>query len=56
MTADREEIPRQRIIAFLNELIDSFLHDVEGIEFDRSNPQQLYLMCLYGRILELTVQ
>ncbi|MBW1796477.1 MAG: hypothetical protein JRF30_10460 [Deltaproteobacteria bacterium] len=55
MGTDRKGISKNRIIAFLEELINALLHDIGNIEFNKYNPQQLYLMCLYGRILELAV-
>ena len=55
MGTDRKGILKNRIIAFLEELINALLHEIGNIEFNKYNPQQLYLMCLYGRILELAV-
>lgn len=55
MNSCKTEISKTGIIQLLDALISTFLNEVSQIQFDKYNPQQLYLMCLYGRILELAV-
>jgi len=55
MNSGKIEISKPSIIKLLDALISSFLAEVSRIQFDKYNPQQLYLMCLYGRIIELSV-
>ena len=55
MNSCKTEISKTGIIQLLDALISTFLNEVSQIQFDKYNPQQLYLMCLYGRIFELGV-
>ena len=55
MNSCKTEISKASIIQLLDVLIASFLAEASQIQFDKDNLQQLYLMCLYGRILEVAV-
>jgi hypothetical protein len=55
MNSNKTEISKARIINLIDSIISSFLTDVSEIKFNKYNPQQLYLMCLYGRMIELSI-
>lgn len=55
MNPGKIEISKSSIIKLLDSIISSFLAEVSKIQFNKYNPQQLYLICLYGRIIELSV-
>ena len=55
MGSSQTTISKETILKLLDELVQTFLAETSNITFDKYNVQQLYLMCLYGRIFELGV-
>lgn len=55
MNSKKVELSKSIVIKCIDSMIISFLADVGEIKFNKYNPQQLYVMCLYGRIVELSV-
>lgn len=55
MESNHATISKEIIIKLLYELVKTFLAETSAIVFNKYNVQQLYLMCLYGRIYELGV-
>ncbi len=44
-----------KITEYLEKPIDIIVSRTEKIKFDKKNPQQLYIVCLYGTILEISL-
>jgi len=55
MKSSQTAISKESIIKLLDDIVKEFLTETAQIEFDKYNPQHLYIMCLYGRIIELGV-
>ena len=55
MNSSKPEISKESIIKLLDDIVQNFLTETSKITFDKYNLQHLYLMCLYGRIVELGV-
>ena len=55
MESPQSDISKDVIINLLNEMVQSFLAETSSTTFNKHNAQNLYLMCLYGRIFELAV-
>lgn len=45
---------KKQIVSHLDDLLSALLEEVEQIKFNKENPQELYLMCFYARILDLS--
>lgn len=50
-----ESESRDRIISFIYSMNLVFLENFKNIEFNKGNPHHLYLICFYGRIIELSI-
>lgn len=55
MESSQAEISKDVIINLLNEMVQSFPAETSTTSFNKHNAQNLYLMCLYGRVFELGV-
>ena len=45
---------KKQIVIFLDDLLSALLEEAEQIQFNKEKPQELYLMCFYARILDLS--
>jgi hypothetical protein len=55
MESSHSEISMDIIINLVNKMVKSFLSETSTTTFNKHNAQNLYLMCLYGRVFELGV-
>ena len=53
METTQSKISKESIIAVIDEMVNSFLAETSGITYKTNDVQQLYIMCLYGRIFDL---
>src|ERR1700728_3602542 len=44
----------KQLFPFLDELLHGCMKEISQIRFDKRDPQQLFSMVLYGRIIELS--
>ena len=51
---DLQKLVDERFLPFLAQLTDSCLDDGQYIRFDKEHPQQLYAVCSYGSIVEIS--
>ena len=55
MNSSQKAISKGSVIQLLDDIVEDCLAETSKIIFDKYNVQHLYIMCLYGRILELGV-